>query len=229
MYENLKYLPELMEEGVRNNVAVGMRLSVCKGEETLFRHSCGYADKEKGVPMSESTIFRLFSLTKPVTAAALMILLERGRIELRYPLKWFIPEFENPTVLDEQGTRPAERDITLRDLLTMTSGIPYPEDTPSGREMGALWGQQSDNYLNGGKLFSTVDFAREMGKRPLSFTPGRTLDVRSFRRRTGGSHRDNIGKKAVKVHGGGDIFPPGNDRYRLLYPGGKISPSGSSL
>lgn len=172
MYENLKYLPELMEEGVRNNVAVGMRLSVCKGEETLFRHSCGYADTEKGVPMSESTIFRLFSLTKPVTAAALMILLERGKIELRYPLKWFIPEFENPTVLDEHGTRPAERDITLRDLLTMTSGIPYPEDTPSGREMGALWGQQSDNYLKGGKLFSTVDFAREMGKRPLSFTPG---------------------------------------------------------
>lgn len=173
MYENLKYLAPMMEEGLKNNVATGMRLSVWKREENLFRHSCGFADKEKGIPMSEETIFRLFSLTKPVTAAALMILLERGKIELRYPLKWFIPEFDSPTVLDETGQRKAERDITLRDLLTMTSGIPYPEDTPAGREMGALWGRQSDSYLKGGTLLSTADFAREMGKRPLSFTPGK--------------------------------------------------------
>lgn len=172
MYENLKYLSPMLQNAVEQKVAMGGRLSVFKGEENIFRESFGWADAEKQVPMGDGAIFRLFSLTKPVTAAALMILLERGRIELRYPLKWFIPTFENPTVLDEKGSRPAERDITLRDLLTMTSGIPYPEDTPSGHRMGEVWGRQADCYLKGGELLSTADFAREMGKCPLSFTPG---------------------------------------------------------
>lgn len=150
----------------------GANVAVISKGETVYSASFGMADKENSIPMKEDTIFRLFSMTKPVTAAAAMILLERGEIELSDPLKWYLPTFEAPCVLDESGKRPAERDITLRDLLTMTSGIPYPDGHPSGQAMGELWGRQSENYLNGEKLLNTREFALEMGRRPLTFTPG---------------------------------------------------------
>ncbi len=172
MNDNLKFLSTLAERSVENQFPVGSVISVIHKGETVFRQCFGLADKEKGIKMTEDKIFRLFSLSKPVTAAALMILLERGQLELRYPVKWFLPTFENPMVLDEKGTRPAERDVTVGDLITMTSGVPYPGGSPAGMKMGELWGEQSYNYLNGGKLYSTMDFALEMGKRPLEFTPG---------------------------------------------------------
>lgn len=114
--------------------------------------------------MNEDKIFRLFSLSKPITSAAAMLLLERGKIELRYPVKWFLPTFENPMVTDESGTYPAKRDITLGDLMNMTSGILYPDGTKAGQEMGSLWGQQTDAWEKGGKLLNTREFALEMGK-----------------------------------------------------------------
>lgn len=172
MFENLKHLAPLMDEAIGNGSIAGGKISVVYKGDTVYRRSFGMADKEKGVKMGDNAIFRLFSLSKPVTAAAAMILLERGKIELRYPIKWFLPTFESPTVLDENGERPAERDITVADLLDMTSGITYPDGTPPGMKMGELWGQQNYSIENGGKPLTTREFALEMGKRPLSFTPG---------------------------------------------------------
>ena len=172
MFEKLENIAPIIENAIECNAFTGCNVAVVSQNDTVYSRSFGLADKEKNIPMTEDKIFRLFSLSKPVTAAAAMILLERGKIELRYPIKWFLPTFEAPKVLDENGERPAERDITIGDLLSMTSGIPYPEGTPSGQAMGELWGKQSYNYENGGELYNTYDFALEMGKRPLSFTPG---------------------------------------------------------
>ena len=172
MYENLKYISDLMNEAVEKDSIAGGSAAVIRKGETIFKEHYGYADRESGKKIDGSTIFRLFSLTKPITAAAAMILLERGKIEFRYPLKWFLPTFENPQVLDENGLRPADRDITLGDLLTMTSGISYPGGTPSGMKMGEVWGRQADAYEKGGKLLATRDFALEMGNVPLAFIPG---------------------------------------------------------
>lgn len=172
MYENLKRIAPVVEKEIANGGIAGAKVCAVHKGETVYAEKFGMADIEKGIPMGDDTIFRLFSMTKPVTAVAAMILLERGQIELSDLLKWYLPTFENPMVLDEKGERPAQRDITLRDLLTMTSGIPYPDGHPSGQAMGELWGTQSDNYLNGEKLFSTKEFALEMGKKPLTFSPG---------------------------------------------------------
>ena len=172
MYENFKYLDAVAQKEITNGVFSGSVLSVIHKGETVYLKSFGLADKEKNIPMKTDSIFRLFSMSKPVTAAAAMILIERGLLDTRHPLKWFIPEFSDPVVLDENGERPADRDITIGDLLTMTSGIPYPDGTPAGQKMGALWGEQSEKYLKGEKLLDTVSFAKEMGKRPLMFSPG---------------------------------------------------------
>ena len=172
MFENLKYINTLMNEAVEKDSIAGGSVMVIHKGETVYQDHFGYADRASGKKMSEDNLFRLFSLTKPITAAAAMLLLERGKIELRYPLKWFLPTFENMQVLDENGLRPADRDITLGDLLTMTSGISYPGGTPSGMKMGEVWGRQSDAYEKGGKPLSTRDFVLEMGNVPLAFTPG---------------------------------------------------------
>ena len=173
MYENLKYLDGLMNEAVEKDSIAGGSIAVIHKGETVYLDHFGYADRKTGRKIDGDTIFRLFSLTKPITATAVMILLERGKIELRYPLKWFLPTFENMQVLDEKGLRPAERDITLGDLLTMTSGISYPGggELAAGK-MGEVWGRQSDAYEKGGKPLSTRDFVLEMGNVPLAFTPG---------------------------------------------------------
>lgn len=172
MYENFKYLDAVAQKEITNGVFSGSVLSVIHKGETVYLKSFGLADKEKNIPMKTDSIFRLFSMSKPVTATAAMILIERGLLDTRHLLKWFIPEFSDPVVLDENGERPADRDITIGDLLTMTSGIPYPDGTPAGQKMGALWGEQSEKYLKGEKLLDTVSFAKEMGKRPLMSTPG---------------------------------------------------------
>ena len=172
MFENLRYINTLMNEAVEKDSIAGGSVAVIHKGETVYLDHFGYADRASGKKMSGDNLFRLFSLTKPITAAAAMLLLERGKIELRYPLKWFLPTFDNMQVLDENGLRPADRDITLGDLLTMTSGISYPGGTPSGMKMGEVWGRQADAYENGGKPLSTRDFVLEMGNVPLAFTPG---------------------------------------------------------
>lgn len=172
MYEHLKYIDTLMNEAVEKDSIAGGSVAVIHKCETVYKKHFGYSDREQGKKFEGGELFRLFSLTKPITATAAMLLLERGKIELRYPLKWFLPTFENPQVLDEKGLRPADRDITLGDLLTMTSGISYPGGEYAAAKMGEIWGRQSDAYEKGGKQLSTRDFVLEMGKAPLAFTPG---------------------------------------------------------
>lgn len=172
MFEKLRYIAPEVKRAVEADNFTGANVSViCKGAE-VYSESFGMADKEKKIPMTRDKIFRLFSLTKPVTSAAAMTLLERGKIEMRYPVKWFLPTFENPTVLDEKGSRPASRDITIGDLMNMTSGIPYPDNTPSGQAVGEVWGAQDYSLHCGGKVMTTREFALEIGKKPLAFDPG---------------------------------------------------------
>lgn len=172
MFGDLKYLEPVMRDAIDNDVIKGGRIAVIYKGETVYCESFGLADAEKGRKMGEGDIFRLFSLTKPITAAAVMKLSEMGKIELRYPVKWFLPTFEDPLVSDEKGTRPAKRDITVADLLTMTSGVCYPEGTPAGMKMGEVWGRQSQRIEKGEVPLSTREFALEMGRCPLAFSPG---------------------------------------------------------
>jgi len=100
-------------------------------EETLYCRAFGEADATTGVPMREDTIFQIASMTKAVTSAAALQLVERGLIDLHAPIGRLVPELAAPQVLegfDDAGKpllRPARREITLHHLLTHTSGISY--------------------------------------------------------------------------------------------------------
>jgi CubicO group peptidase (beta-lactamase class C family) len=93
-------------------------------------NTCGLADIKRETRMAPDTIFRFYSMTKPLTSTAIMMLYEEGRFQLDDPISKFIPGFANPRVYSG-GSRgkidsvPAEREINFRDLLTHTSGLTY--------------------------------------------------------------------------------------------------------
>ncbi len=108
----------------------GMTVCVMRKGQLAYAETHGKADVERNKPMRPDTIFRIYSMTKPLTSTAIMMLYEDGRFQLDDPISKFIPAFANQRVFvggsrGKIDTVPAERDITFRDLLTHTSGLTY--------------------------------------------------------------------------------------------------------
>ncbi len=141
-----------------------------KGKE-VFYHDDGFADIEKRLPIKRDTIFRLYSMTKPVTAAAVMILLERGELDLYEPVSKFLDGFSAQMVCKDSNLVPAEREVNIKDLLSMTSGLVYPDSDMAGQQVGILF-QSLDSRLTGDDPIGTIEAMNMLGKCPLAFQPG---------------------------------------------------------
>jgi CubicO group peptidase (beta-lactamase class C family) len=103
---------------------------VCHRDTVLQVNEIGYRDIDAGLPMQRDTVFRIASMTKPVTVAAAMTLVDEGRLALQDPIARWLPEFADMRVLaDPHGplekTVPAVRPITIEDLMTHRSGLVY--------------------------------------------------------------------------------------------------------
>ncbi len=133
----------------------------------------GVQDLETGTPMARDTIFGLASMTKPITAVAVMMLVEEGKLDLDAPVDPWLPELANPSVLsDPDGpldqVYDAPRAITPRDLLRYTMGLGFPEwagiapEAPIAREFAAL--RRGD--------FTGDEYMERLGALPLAFAPG---------------------------------------------------------
>ena len=110
-------------------IAGAVTLVVRHGHVAWFK-SQGMMDREAGKPMAPDAMFRICSMTKPITSVAVMMLYEEGRFLLDDPVSKYLPEFKNPKVLvkpasGEPYSIPATKGITIRDLLRHTSGITY--------------------------------------------------------------------------------------------------------
>ena len=119
-------LAEMVSQGALPNAQV----AILKDGKEIIRFSLGKADLEAGKPLPKDAIFRLYSLTKPITTVAAMMLVEEGRIAIDAPVERYIPELAGLRVyasggLDDMVTVPASRAITIGDLLTHSSGITY--------------------------------------------------------------------------------------------------------
>ncbi|MBM3770859.1 MAG: beta-lactamase family protein [Acidimicrobiia bacterium] len=133
----------------------------------------GDADIEAKKPMRADTLFRLASMTKPVTAVAILMLVEEGKLVLSDPVSKFLPEFKHPKVAvwtlpnDASGAGPrlvpAAREITIQDLLTHTSGLANGGEGPAGDYV------RKANLPSGGSLDERV---RRLAPLPLNFQPG---------------------------------------------------------
>jgi CubicO group peptidase (beta-lactamase class C family) len=120
-----------IREAVDGGVLSGAVTMVWQRGEVLQLNEFGYRDVEAGTPMQRDTIFRIASMSKPITTAAAMMLVDEGKLALDDPVTRWLPEFAEMRVLDDHRgplnkTSPARRPITVDDLLTHRSGLAYP-------------------------------------------------------------------------------------------------------
>lgn len=166
-------MDDLLMNEVEEEKIVGVNVLVIHNGKEIYHSTYGYADKENKVSMKRDTIFRMYSMTKPITAVATMILAERGEISLFDPIKKYFPEFSNQLAYNSKGElEKLERDINIFDLLNMTSGIPYPDEShESGRQMGKIFRRLIERREKGDSP-DTQEYIRLIAKVPLVNQPG---------------------------------------------------------
>ncbi|WP_099022075.1 serine hydrolase domain-containing protein [Mycolicibacterium palauense] len=160
-----------IREACQEGLLAGAVTLVWNGGKVLQVNEIGYRDVEAGLPMTQDTIFRIASMTKPVTVAAAMALVEEGKLTLRDPVTRWLPEFARMRVLvDPTGpldaTVPAHRPITVDDLMTHRSGLAYMFSVPGplNRAYARLpLRQDQDRWL------------AELAELPLVHQPGQQL------------------------------------------------------
>lgn len=116
---------DLMRRHVTEKKIAGAVAAVARRGRLAYLESVGVQDLESGTPMTERSVFRIYSMSKAVTAAAVMMLWEQGRFRLDDPVSKYLPEFRDVTVLvaTDGSTRQPSRAITIEDLLLHTSGL----------------------------------------------------------------------------------------------------------
>lgn len=166
-----KMVTQVLETAVERGELSGVSVLVRKeGEEVLYTHA-GYADLETRKPVKRDNIFRLYSQSKPITAAAAMILVERGVIDLMEGVDAYLPGFRGCKVWTEDGPKTAVRAPWIMDLLGMTSGLCYPDADPAGAAAAPLF-QEQQQLIDQGCGMDTLTFCNRMGQLPLAFNPG---------------------------------------------------------
>lgn len=165
-------LGELLKESVHAGQIAGGNLCVLhKGEEVYYAEA-GYADIAGGKKIARDSIFRLYSMTKPITSAAVMLLLERGVLDLLDPISKYIPTFAKIRVVTPEGDVPANRQVTVRDCLSMTSGLVYNCDPDPASQDTALVYEELDKRLYSDNPMTTMEMALKLGQGRLAFQPG---------------------------------------------------------
>lgn len=165
-------LQDVMKKSIDAQEVAGISLLVVKEGKELCFLAEGMADKEREIKMSRDTIVHLYSQTKPVCAAAAMILVERGLLDLYEPASKFLDGFKHQTVWENGENRPVKREVTVKDLLQMTSGTCYPDYPGECGRLTAQVYEEVDRRLYTDDPMTAIEFANAIGKCPLAFEPG---------------------------------------------------------
>lgn len=170
----MEKVEKLLQELVTTKQVAGINLLVLKdGIEVLYAQA-GCADIANQKPYHRNTIMRLYSMSKPITAAAAMILIERGVISMTQAVEDFLPGFCNQMVWENGKKVPVRRPVLIKELLNMTSGLVYGCDDPSclaEYETQQLF-DEIDAKLYTKDALSTVEIANRLGQCGLAFQPG---------------------------------------------------------
>ena len=168
---------------IRNEVATGTIpgaiLLLQQHGKAVFYENFGVRDVATKMPMSADTIFRLYSMSKPITSVMAMMLVEEGRLALEDPVAKYIPAFADMKVgVERRGTadkvaltlEPQQHPVTIKDLLRHTAGLPY--GATSGSAVRGLYA--AANLFNGD--LSNADFVAKLAALPLAEQPGTVWD-----------------------------------------------------
>ena len=232
----LARLTAVMQREVEARRVPGVSMMVARGGKCAYRCDVG-ALRPGGPPLPRDAIFRIFSMTKPIVSVALMILVEEGRVFVADPIAKFVPEFANSTVGVEKNGKlelvPAERAITIQDLLRHTSGLTYAFTGDSavqrlykGANLFAPDPANAREFLT--RDLTTAEFVVELAKLPLIDQPGASWFY---------SHSTDVIGRVVEVVSGQKLgeflderifqplgmkdtgfFVPAEDRERMAQP-----------
>ena len=172
----MNLIQDTLSRFVEEKQIAGCVVRVMRNDEVFYEGSFGYADIEKQVRMnSENTLFPIASMSKVVTVAAVMQLYEQGRFKMWDRVSEYLPGFKNPKIALEKPDgsyeiADAKGEVTMRQLFTMTSGVPYDwKDTAAGR----IRAEKEKEWMESGKPFpGAVEYANLVGQLPLAFEPG---------------------------------------------------------
>jgi CubicO group peptidase (beta-lactamase class C family) len=148
----------------------GVQLLIHRRGKMVHSAVQGYADVERKIPVRDDTIFRIYSMTKPITSVAFMMLFEEGRVALDEPVHKYIPEWKNLGVFvagsaPAFATRPPSRPMLIVDLLRHTSGLTYGFQQRSNVDAA----YREKKVTNTGTMETMIE---DLSKIPLEFSPG---------------------------------------------------------
>ncbi len=176
--ERLKRVDRLLQKAVDDNQIAGAVALVLRDGRPVYERAFGWSDKEAGRKMTTDTVFRIASQTKAITSAAVLALVEEGKIGITEPVSHFIPSFAATTVAvkTDSGMNivPAKRQITIQDLLTHTAGISYgtaPLVAPLYQAKG-LGPAAGNGWYTADKNEPICETMQRLGALPFAAQPG---------------------------------------------------------
>ncbi|WP_425390508.1 serine hydrolase domain-containing protein [Ekhidna sp.] len=199
--DSLTLIDEVVQRYVDEGKFPGAVTLIAKNGKIIYESEIGFDDSLKSEAYKKHHLFRLASMTKPITSVAVLQLVEQGKVNLDDPISKYIPAFSNIEVLDEFNpedttwtTIPIERPPTIHHLLTHTSGIPYAFMDPPVN--GAMLLKYEIPDLTSHTDITMEEVADELGKIPLVHQPGVKM--------TYGLNIDVLGR-VVEVASGKDL------------------------
>jgi CubicO group peptidase (beta-lactamase class C family) len=192
----LERITTLFKADTDNKRLPGAVVMIARNGKVVYDEAFGQRDPASGAPMQTDSIFRMYSMTKPITGVAVLMLMEEGKIRLTDPVSKYLPALKSMKVMTEttdgQGRRtaaivPANREITIQDLMRHTSGITYGAGNSAAEQamtkagIGLQLGATGEKPLSA--RLTDQQVVEEIGKLPLMFQPGtsweygRSIDV----------------------------------------------------
>ena len=176
--ERVQRLDNVLKSYVTDNKLPGLVAILVRNGQIVYHQAYGLADVATQRPMKTDDIFRIASMSKAITATAVMMLYEEGKFSLDDPISKFIPEFKNPTVLktfrfsdSTYTTEPAKSEITIRQLMSHTSGLGYGM-IDSEERFKALYQKAGITDLFTTQPISIGESVKKLARLPLHFNPG---------------------------------------------------------
>jgi CubicO group peptidase (beta-lactamase class C family) len=221
--EGVERLDALLKDAAEKKQVAGAVALVMRHGKLGYLGTAGWQDAEAKTPMAPDALFRIASMTKPITSVAAMMLVEEGKLRPDDPVSKYLPEFKGQKVLAPgKGPVPAQREITVSDLLTHTSGITYRF---RGGDLGGLYAKAGINDGLTPDNGTIADNVKKIAAQPLLFQPGTAWEY--------GLNTDVLGR-VIEVASGKDLgaffrervfkplgmrdtafFPPKDDLPRL--------------
>jgi CubicO group peptidase (beta-lactamase class C family) len=255
-----KNLAAVLQPFVDSHSLAGAVVLVADKDKVLDLEAVGYLDVAAKKPMPTDAIFWIASQTKPITGAALMMLVDEGKVKLDDPVEKYLPEFTNVKVAVKLGKRPTflekpKRPITVRDILSHTSGMPFASakerptldgltlkdavksyaETPLQSEPGSNYSYSNAGINTAGRIIEVVSgvsyeaFLDKRLFRPLGMKDTTFWPSKEQQKRLAKSYKPDAEKTGLEETIVGQLRYPLDDRTRQPMPAGGLFSTASDV